>query len=291
MIHRLGFLPAFSDNPNLSRMSFNLPYVNVAAWCFVSALYLLSGFGWIILKKRKYLFFTGYSLAFYFVFASRSGIICLILMLVILFSLSKMTNGRLEFFSKKVVVYFSLVLFACTVLGELRMSNSHFDIVKYGSFRTNNVVLAWVYGYVFVNLDNLQLSLKHDSPYYRGVHTFQAINPFLGIHTDQTLMDEYHYIGKFNLGTGFRDYYLDWGMLGAPIVLILVWLSYILFGRLFRTDLLIVYTSYIIQQIIMFLLDDRFSSFLMIFSVCVLLFYDRFLTKRQTIMRSLSTLS
>ena len=280
MVYQLGYLPGFSADPNIARMDFNLPIVNVAAWCFTSVLGLLAGFALIVHKKKICLLFILYCILFYLSIASRSGVIGLLLYLVLLYSITRNMAGPIQLFTNKNMFFMFIIFLLFVFLGQMRMRQGDFNISKYGSFRENNVSLNWLYGYAFVNLDNLQLAILKDEPQYAGLHTFQAINPFLGKHTDNQALNKYHYIGKFNLGTGFRPYYLDWGMVGAPICLFLFWFAYSLLSRLFRSDILYCYTAYISSQAILFVLDDRFTSFMMVFSIAILVFYDLFLIKR-----------
>ena len=280
MIYQLGFIPALSPDINTARVKFNLPFVNVAGWSFTSVLTLLAGYGIFVLRKKKYWIYIVYCIIFYIICASRSGVIGILLYLAFLNSILKNNNGYVKLFYKKTLKHMLVLFFLFVFLGQIRMSGGNFDISEYGLFRYNNVALNWLYGYAFVNLDNLQLSISKDTPSYSGAHTFQAFNPFLGRRTDTKALNKYHYIGKFNLGTGFRPYYLDWGMIGAPIGLFFVWLIYALLSRLFKSNIIYCYVSYVSSQVSLFVIGDRFTSFIMIFSVSILLIYDFFFVKR-----------
>lgn len=99
---------------------------------------------------------------------------------------------------------------------------SDFSIVEYGNMATDSNVLAWIFGYFLVNFDNLALLISEQYSNAAFSNTFGSILQTLQLARFEQV-DDYLYVGKFNLGTAFRPFILDYGVWIGGLVFLFLW--------------------------------------------------------------------
>lgn len=270
-----GIFPLLSDNINEARVSFGFPFFHVFSEGF-SRLSLILALYFIFLKKayRKVsiaIFVLGF---IYFLFTfSRSALIELGLFIIILFSVIN-AKGLLDLSLKKYLAIGSLLV-AFSALGSLRQEED-FDIQEYSGSAINSKVINWFYSYYFVNMDNLGLSIMEDKPAMKGNGSILFLRSLTGT-VDHEKLDAYTYIGKLNLGSGFRDFTLDWGVAYGTLVMMAVLALYAAGLTFFRSDLVIIYVALNITYIVLLPMVNRFSSFIPFFVAVALILIDKIL--------------
>lgn len=123
----------------------------------------------------------------------------------------KNNNFNKIIFSVGFIIFLVGLTFLFEMLGELRMKdNLEFSISEYGQMRSTNKTIAWFFGYILAGYHNLALVI--DSKFSNGFH-FNWAGPLLHVLKirEYTEIDDYPYIGRFNLGTGFRSFVIDYG--------------------------------------------------------------------------------
>jgi len=97
-----------------------------------------------------------------------------------------------------------------------------FSISEYGELLIDSNALGWIFGYFLVNFDNLALIIIEQYKNEATSNVFGSIIQTLQI-TKFDQVDDYLYVGKFNLGTAFRPFVMDFGLLGGGLVFFLLW--------------------------------------------------------------------
>ncbi len=115
------------------------------------------------------------------------------------------------------IVAFIMMLELFSAAGKFREGGA-FSIIEYGGFGKDVYEpLAWLWGYVFVNIDNLALiaSSIHDFEF----KTIFNFSPTFWMFTGReiTADADLPYITKFNLSTGYGYLVYDFGLWGAVI--------------------------------------------------------------------------
>jgi hypothetical protein len=105
--------------------------------------------------------------------------------------------------------------------GDIRQG-SDFDISEYGEAKGNYGYLTWFFGYFLVNFDNLALIIENNFVNGAQSNVFGSILQTLQI-TEFESVDEYLYVGKFNLGTAFRPYIMDFGFVYGGLAFVFAW--------------------------------------------------------------------
>ncbi len=124
-----------------------------------------------------------------------------------------------------------IVLFV--VYGEWRQGSS-FNISSYGQMLNQSRSVAWIFGYLLVNFDNLALIIMDSYKNYSLTNVFGPLLQTLQITPFQSLND-YPYVGAFNLGTALRSYFLDFGPWIGAAIFAVFWTSTLALFRFSRS--------------------------------------------------------
>lgn len=279
MIQCMLYLPpAFASDPNEARMLWDFKYVHVLTEIVIRTTTLLSIGSAIALGRfrAEHYRILLVSILYTILVVSRSYMLELIFywgLASFLISWNLSLKIPIKF---RHVCYSFLIFFIFIVYGNWRQGSS-FSIVEYGEMSVDSNFLAWIFGYFLVNFHNLALLI---------VKNFQngSISNVLGslIQTLQLgvfeFVNDYPYVGKFNLGTAIRPFILDFGPWLGGLVFALTWVVMVAMPSLCKTRqtqyaliALIAYTAFClpitsrIEQppylfpLIWIVLNDRFT--------------------------------
>jgi hypothetical protein len=215
--------PILSKSPNDARLEWGMPFVHVLTEIVIRVMCLLVVGN--ICVRRKFLprdrCILILSIIYTLMVVSRS------FMLEIFFywgiaSIASYRGRNLSFkLLLKIVSLGILFFWFFIVYGNLRQG-SNFSIVEYGEMKLESNVLAWFFGYFLANFDNLALLIGEQYTNTAFSNTFGSILQTLKIAKFEHV-DDYLYIGKFNLGTAFRPFVLDYGVWGGGLVFLSLW--------------------------------------------------------------------
>lgn len=268
-----GIVPIASADMSQSRLEYSLPFVHVMGESFLRLSFYLSVYMIAVHKVRDrllYLILVGVLLYFIVIF-SRSGLMQLGLFSIIIFSFGK--GVSFVRFGFKKTTFFIFLIMTFSILGSIRQG-ADFDINEYTYSKIDNKAVNWLYGYYFVNFDNLMLSMENDDVSYDYKRSFIFVSQILGTKPSQTDLNIYTYIGKLNLGTGFRDFYLDWGAYLGTLMLSFLVMFYTLLSLLIKTRLYILYQALLVTYIALFPMVNRLSGFIPFFVFTFVLLLD-----------------
>jgi hypothetical protein len=215
--------PVLSASPNDARLEWGFPFVHVLTEIIIRVMCLLvvgnacaRGFlhpvdRWVLISGIIYTIVVVsrsfmLEIFFYWGFAS---IMC--------------SSGQQGYYKRIFKSFFlvALVIGAFIGYGNWRQG-AEFDIVDYGEMEVESNVLAWMFGYFLVNFDNLALLISAQYKNEAFSNTFGSILQTLQIAKfDQ--VNDYLYVGKFNLGTAFRPFVLDYGVWFGGVIFVLLW--------------------------------------------------------------------
>jgi len=220
----LIFVPPFlSGSPNDARLEWGLPYVHVLTEIIIRVMCLIvvgnaCARQRLLPRDRWILIF---SIIYTVLVVSRS------FMLEVIFYwgfASLVSSSGQQGYYKRLFKSLLLVVFVFGIFigyGNWRQG-SDFSIVEYGELAVDSNVLAWIFGYFLVNFDNLALLVSEQYKNAAFSNTFGSIIQTLQIAKfDQ--VDDYLYVGKFNLGTAFRPFVLDFGIWIGGLVFVFLW--------------------------------------------------------------------
>jgi oligosaccharide repeat unit polymerase len=203
--------PAFTGDPSAGRLEWGFKYVHVLSEIFIRAGVLAcagaaASRGYISRADAMVLLAS----VIYAILVVSRG---LILEILIYFIFASILSSRQKFISIKIrrkhIIWFSIIWLVFIVYGEWRQGDE-FSISEYGEMLIDSNVIAWIFGYFLVNYDNLALIIMND---FRNDSLTNIFGPLL--QTLQILnyeeIDDYLYVGRFNLGTALRPFVLDYG--------------------------------------------------------------------------------
>lgn len=142
--------------------------------------------------------------------------------------------GTLIYKAKSILKKFFLIIIPLVILvclGEYRQPDE-FNIIEFSGYSINSKFIAWILAYTTINIDNLLLAYHEDynSKYFLPVATFGYIFSFFdsGARMEMgRLENELIYVGRLNLGTAFRSFYFDFGVIFGSIICSLVLCFYV----------------------------------------------------------------
>ena len=277
---KVGIIPIIASNINEGRIDYSLPMLNVVSEAFLKLGAIISGFLFYAGFRKISIILIAISFLYFLLIFSRSGILELILYYLYLY-LTVYDKGFFYFPTKFIgVCVVGILLFS--VLGQLRQGDD-FDINKYSEMDVNNNVLGWLYSYVPINLDNLAIEIEKGTPSYTPSNTLRSPIEVFQLDDDLLWFDlSYEYIGKLNLGTGVKDFILDWGPLGALVsICILFIMINSMYCRAYKTGIAYVARSYILTSTSLLLLTNRFLQTGPIFIFVALILIDLYVSNRR----------
>lgn len=216
--------PVFSGDANFARLEWGFKYVHVLTEIYFRFIVLLILGKSTVQKKISAIDISiiGLILMYTILVVSRSFMGEIIIYLLLYFFFSRTFNWKTII---RVILGFIFLLYLFVLFGNLRQGDD-FDISDYGEAKKNYGYLIWFFGYFLVNFDNLALLIDNNFSNGAGSNIFGSILQTLQLSKFEKV-DEYLYVGKFNLGTAIRPYVLDFGVLGGGLVFFLFWFLYL----------------------------------------------------------------
>ncbi len=223
-----GSAPLFSADPANARLEYGIPVIHTVAEILLRVSFLL----WLSsqVKKYRYLFLI---ILFFILMAGRSSLIE-ILFVSFFYLILKKPNKTLKF----VGILSMLTITIFYLLGEVRygFDSRIEDTAEFKYEILRNPLFAWPISYLTFNFDNLLLNKEglagsDDLPASRVLNfIYSPLSHFFNI-KKPVAIDEYDYVGVFNIGTGFFFYFLDFGAVVGFSVAFSVILSYCIVGK------------------------------------------------------------
>lgn len=215
--------PGLSGSPNEARLEWGLPIVHVLTEITIRAVCLITVGNACarqqILPRDRYILIA--SIVYTILVVSRS----FMLEIIFYWGLASLatTAGR---GNRRKKIIKSILLFATVVgifvgYGNWRQGDD-FSIAEYGELFIDSNVIGWIFGYFLVNFDNLALVIIEQHKNDAASNVFGSIMQTLQI-SEFDQVDDYLYVGKFNIGTAFRPFVMDFGVLGGGLVFFLLW--------------------------------------------------------------------
>lgn len=215
--------PLLAKSPNDARLEWGFPYLHVITEISIRVMCLLivgnaCAIGRLTCRDRLILIS---SLAYTAIVVSRS------FMLEIIFYwcfANIIVSSKKRSFLRNIFRYilFFIILVGIFILSGEWRQGSDFSIVEYANLKFDSNALAWVFGYFLVNFDNLALLIREQYQNAALSNVFGSLLQTLKI-THFEHVDSYLYVGKFNLGTAFRPFVLDFGVWIGGLVFALFW--------------------------------------------------------------------
>lgn len=208
------FLGESPEELNALRLDIRIPFVY--SFSIVSLNVLI-----IFLLFNKYSFYRNIllltAITFYishaFLMVARGSVVYLACSISLYYLIYYKTKVRFsKFFT--VLAGFIVLLILFDLAGEYR-EGSDFSIHDYGKFSKDiPASIAWLWGYVIVNLDNLVVILNDEHDFsFKMLQNF-SLTIFSLLGNDVTDYQDLPYIGRFNLPTGFGFVAYDFGYFG-----------------------------------------------------------------------------
>lgn len=227
--------PALSGEPNSARLEWGFKYVHVLTEITIRTTVLLCVGTAAARGKFKFIdrAILLSSLVYTVLVVSRSFMLEIIFYWAMgTYFIARSGPQRSRFSMRHVLLGLSVIP-VFVLYGNWRQG-SDFSIVEYGELMVDSNVLAWVFGYFLVNYDNLALLIMEN---FKNDSVSNVFGPLL-----QTLqiskfaaVDDYLYVGKFNLGTGIRPYVLDFGPWAGGAIFAVMWIVVMAAPGLCRT--------------------------------------------------------
>lgn len=215
--------PIFSLDPSEARLTWGFKYVHMATEIIIRTTMILTVASIIVRKKisKIDLLIIFSSLFYAFCVVSRGLIMEMFFYLVVASFLIGQQKEKFRTTLLYLLFFTFLGLVFFVLYGQWRQGDQ-FSIVVYGQLKYNNPALAWFFGYFLVNFDNLALVIMKDYQNFSLTNVFGPLLQSLQI-AKYLDIDNYIYVGAFNLGTEFRPYVLDYGTWIGGAVFAFIW--------------------------------------------------------------------
>lgn len=243
--------PLASADPNTARLDWGFKYVHVATEIVLRTTVLIAlGQAMLTLKFRKETYIIVLLTILYTVLVvSRSFMLEVVFYWSMASFIVKANKGINFGVVVKIAFAFIVIVSLFVAFGEWRQGED-FNAAEYGEMISDSNALAWVFGYFFVNFDNLALIIQEKYTNQSSSNVFGSILQTLQI-VKYEEVDDYLYVGKFNLGTALRPFVLDFGVVFGGVVFSVIWIIYVLVQNVckyasnrYSILLLIAYTAF-----------------------------------------------
>lgn len=219
--------PGLSDSPNEARLEWGLPILHVLTETTIRVVCLITiGNACArqqILPRDRYILIA--CIIYTIIVVSRSFMLEIIIYWGLAILAISAEKESLRKMILKLILFFAAVVGIFIGYGNWRQGND-FSISEYGKLFIDLDVIGWIFGYFLVNFDNLALIVIEQYKNEAASNVFGSIIQTLQIAKfDQA--DDYIYVGKFNLGTAFRPFVMDFGILGGGLVFFLMWTTFL----------------------------------------------------------------
>lgn len=215
--------PALSSVPGDARLDWGFPVIHVLTEIIIRVMCLIV-VGNVCVRKRmlaneRWILIA--SVIYTVLVVSRS----FMLEIIFYWGLASLacSSGKTTKISKifKYTVLLSIIFGIFIGYGNWRQA-SDFSIVDYGEVLIDSNALAWIFGYFLVNFDNLALLINENFRNDSFSNIFGSILQTLQIQKYENV-DDYLYVGKFNLGTAIRPFVLDFGAWVGGAMFAVLW--------------------------------------------------------------------
>jgi oligosaccharide repeat unit polymerase len=215
--------PALSSTPNESRLEWGLPIVHVLTETVIRVICLIT-FGTAcvrqkILRRDQYIFIA--CIIYTILVVSRSFMLEIVFYWGLAVLITSWENKSFGKKTLKIILLFATIMILFLGLGNWRQGN-FFSIAEYGNLYIDSDTLGWVFGYFLINFDNLALIINENYKNEAISNVFGSIFQTLKI-AKFDHVDDYIYVGKFNLGTAFRPFVMDLGVLAGGLFFFIMW--------------------------------------------------------------------
>lgn len=205
---------------------------------FANAAGILFFFGYLTLRKRKYLFYYLIVMVFFVVFITRHNVLSLLIETFIIYSIYKRPL-RLA----KVAAFTVLVLLAFSFAGETRSG----DIKGIAEIRTEYswipAMVIWPYSYLYLNIVNLDNLINQTAaPYFDG-SSFARLVP----RVFRPTYEHEYYLEKanFTVSSALGELYADMGVYSVvAFAFVFACLTYGFYRKAFSTKRFFYSASY-----------------------------------------------
>jgi hypothetical protein len=227
--------PALSVDPNEARLEWGFKYVHVITEITIRTAVLLCvgqamSRGGFTARDRTIL---GVALAYTVMVVSRSFMLEVLFYWALGAYINSKVRGEKHPIGVKHIAAFAMIFLVFVLYGNWRQG-SDFSIVEYGDLVIDSNALAWVFGYFLVNFDNLALIMMEGYSNQARSNAFGSLMQTLQLGTFDKV-DDYLYVGKFNLGTALRPFVLDFGPWAGGIAFALLWMGFVASPALCRS--------------------------------------------------------
>jgi len=273
-----GIIPFLSQNINEDRVSYSLPFIHVLSEAFLK----LGCFALIhcqfVEKKRGTTVLITLSLLYFLIVMSRSGLIEVFLYALFLYMI-RSKKGFLKLFRLGSVAVIAIAI-VFSVIGNIRQG-SDFNVSDYSESRIQNSTIDWFYSYFAINLDNLALEIDRNQPTMTPSNSLRMFIQLFQLDESLDWFDvSYEYIGRLNLGTGFRGFVNDWGSAGTFFSMIVLFFFVTLaYKSKYNTNLGQPIRAYLLVGCFMMVLTNRFLELIPFFILGVFWFADKYFYK------------
>ena len=226
--------PVLSVDSSSARLEWGFKYIHVATEIFIRTGVLICVGSAIAIGRMssKDLFLIFFAEVYAVSVVSRGLILEILIYFIfalILISYRKNYVFRLNIRHIFLLLMIWVLFF---LYGEWRQGEE-FSISEYGGMLVESNFLAWIFGYFFVNFDNLALIIMENFQNGSATNVFGPLLQTLQI-IDYKEVDEYLYVGKFNLGTALRPFVIDYGPWFGGVTFGLLWSFVLLIPNLCR---------------------------------------------------------
>ena len=269
--------PAFNADPSLARLEWGFKYIHVVTEILVRV-GVLACVGVAVTKGRisfgdLCLMLTAET---YAILVVSRGLI-FEFFIYFIFASVLISNRKYFGFSvrKKHVFSLAMIWLLFVIYGEWRQGDD-FSISQYGGMLFESHTLAWIFGYFLVNLDNLALVIMENFHNHSVTNVFGPILQSLQI-LNYKEIDDYLYVGKFNLGTALRPFVIDYGSCLGGFVFAMLWSLALLLPNLcyFSSTRFAVIIS-LAYMSLLFPVTGRIEQPPYLFPLLLIIFVDRF---------------
>lgn len=214
------------------------------------------------------------------IMAARGSVIYLLCSIVVYYLIYFKSNYKFIIYFI-IINFFIISLYLFDIAGTFR-EGADFSIHEYGKFSTDiPSSIAWLWGYVIVNLDNLVLILNDEHMFSNKMLQNFSITLFSLLGYDTSSYQDLPYIGRFNLPTGFGFIAYDFGYFGVIIFMIVLFISLNLVKKMsnFSIEWRVGYIFFIVG-ILIFPISNWFISSRGILTILSVIILSKLITQK-----------
>lgn len=215
--------PALSISPNNYRLEWGIKYIHVLTEIVIRVMCLLV-IGNVCAKKDFSLRDHGIiviSIIYTLLVVSRSFLLEVLFYYGIASIVSSVRPKNNNKYFLKLIILFLLIVCVFIAYGSWRQG-AEFSISEYAEIYIDSETVGWIFGYFLVNFDNLALLINEEFQNKAFTNTFGSLLQTLQIMKFYNV-DDYLYVGKFNLGTALRPMIIDYGVWIGGLVFMFMW--------------------------------------------------------------------